>query len=100
MKYQKTILMTLILLAGILATAIFRHDSHPAEDDGYAHIEVAVHNEPEDENKGEREECTVTCDDDRDPDAAYDDCAEPTGKFRNNNLRTSDAYHRLRQLPL
>ncbi|MHC5141170.1 MAG: hypothetical protein ACYSOD_04030, partial [Planctomycetota bacterium] len=88
MKYQKTILMTLILLAGILATAIFRHDSHPAEDDGYAHIEVAVHNEPEDENKGEREECTVTCDDDRDPDAAYDDCAVSCSESQPENLET------------
>jgi cobalt-zinc-cadmium efflux system membrane fusion protein len=95
MKYQKTILMTLILLAGILATAIFRHDSHPAEDDGYAHIEVAVHNEPEDENKGEREECTVTCDDDRDPDAAYDDCAVSCSESQPENLETITCEHQM-----
>jgi cobalt-zinc-cadmium efflux system membrane fusion protein len=95
MKYQKTILITLILLAGILATAIFRDDSHPAEGDGHAHAEVEVHNEPEDANQSEREECTVTCDEDRDPHAAYDDCAVSCGESQPENLETITCEHQM-----
>jgi cobalt-zinc-cadmium efflux system membrane fusion protein len=56
MKYQKAMIITVVLLAGILAIVIFRHDSHPAEGDGHAHDETEVHNEHEDENESEHEE--------------------------------------------
>ena len=95
MKYQKTIIMTVILLAGILATAFFRHDSNAAEADGHAHAEVEVHNEHEDENKSEREECTVTCDEDRDPHAAYDDCAVSCSESQPENLETITCEHQI-----
>lgn len=95
MKYQKTIIITLILLAGILATAIFRDDSHPAEGDGHAHAEVEVQNEPKDENKSQREACTITCDEDRDPYAAYDDCAVSCSESQPENLETITCEHQM-----
>ena len=59
MKYQKAIIITVVLLAGILAMIIFRHDSHPAKGDGPAHPETEVHNEHEDENESEHDEGQV-----------------------------------------
>ena len=95
MKYQKMIIITVVLLAGILATAFFRHDSSPSEGDGYAHVEVEVNNEHKDENKSEHEECAVTCDEDRDPHVAYDDCAVSCSENQPDNLETITCEHQM-----
>jgi cobalt-zinc-cadmium efflux system membrane fusion protein len=87
MKYQKTIIITVVLLAGILATAFFRHDSNAAEVDGHVHAEVEVHNE--------HEECAVICDEDRDPHAAYDDCAVSCSESQPDNLETITCEHQM-----
>ena len=86
MKHQKAIIITVVLLAGILATAFFRHDSSPSEGDGHSH---------EDENKSEHEECAVTCDEDRDPHAAYDDCTVSCSENQPDNLETITCEHQM-----